>query len=125
MRLYAIEVDRYGCGYVNARSRSGAVYSAFLSDAFSSYSFKEFLQHLKPKARLAAQAPADDGYGYVRRAYGVDPKIGQRVRLRHEGRSSGREGVVLYPGASTAHVLTLLDGDKEPVIVHPMNVELL
>jgi len=85
-------------------------------------SFKDFLRI----ARLrACPVPADDGYGYVRRNYGVDPKVGARVRLVNEGSSSGLEGEVIYPGPSTAHVHVMLDGRKHHSIVHPSNVQLI
>ena len=125
MKLWRVEVGGMDCGIVNARSRSAAIADAWRSDAFSSYSFKDFITQLRPRAYRCAAAPQPDGYDYIRRTYGINPKIGQRVRLRNENGWSGKEGVVLYPGPSTAHVHVLVDGQKYPVIVHPANVELL
>lgn len=76
-------------------------------------------------ARRRHDVPADDHYGPVRRQYGVDPTVEQRVRLQHEGDWSGREGTVLFPRSPMCHVLVLVDGENEPVRVHPMNVVFL
>lgn len=81
-------------------------------------SFRDFL---KISTLRRCGIPEDDGY--VRRNYGIDVRIGQRVRLKEEGRLSRQCGEVIYPGRSTAHVHVVLDGDDHPVIVHPANVD--
>lgn len=128
MRLYRVTLhDGPGQDYVSlhhGRTRSAAIYDAFL-DMDSSNSFAEFLKWYKPSAVLAAQYPQPDGYDYIRRAYGVDPRVGQRCALRNEHDWTGKEGVVLYPGTSTAHVHVLVDGQKHHSIVHPANVVML
>lgn len=100
-----------------------------MADSFSRYrevsqdtTFGDFLR--MATVRLAP-APAEDGYDYVRRNYGVDPRIGGRVRLVDEGSFSGRAGQIVYPGRSTAYVHVVLDGQAFSSIVHPSNVELL
>lgn len=77
------------------------------------------------EARRHAGQPADDHYGPVRRQYGVNPKVGQRARLQHEGKRSGKEGTVMLPRHDMCHVLVLIDGEPEPLRVHPANVVLL
>jgi hypothetical protein len=68
-------------------------------------------------------APADDLYGGVRRQYDVDPKIGQRITLKNEGPGfNGRCGTVLYPNGHTSSIHVLVDGMREPLRVHPLNV---
>lgn len=109
---------------VNARTRSGARYALFM-DLDMSIKFTEFLKWYCPRPRLRATAPEQDGYAYVRRVYGLSPHIGQRARLKNEGDWTGKEGVVLYPGTSSAHVHILLDGQKHASICHPHSVELL
>lgn len=123
-RLYEVTVDGFPGVSYSALSRSKALYQCYLD--FSEpwpCTFREFLA--KAACRRVATTPSDDGYGYVRRNYGVDPKIGQRCRLKNEGPSSGLEGEIVYPGRSTAHVHVVIDGRDFPVSVHPMNVELL
>lgn len=122
-RLFEVEVAGFPPATYSALSRSKALYQCYLR--FSEpwpCSFREFLA--KTKCR-ATTMPADDGYGYVRRTYGVDPRIGQRCRLKNEGPSTGLEGEVVYPGKSTAHVHVVIDGRDFAVNVHPMNIELL
>jgi hypothetical protein len=101
-----------------------------LAEALSSYqnyddrmTFKEFMRIARVRRRTA---PVDvDGYDYVRTAYGVDPQIGSRMRLRGEGPNfNGRLATVLYPNkSSTAYVHVIIDGDDRACVVHPMNVE--
>lgn len=69
--------------------------------------------------------PSNDRYGPVRRQYGVDPRVGQRVRLQHEGDWSGREGTVMLPRSYCCHVVVLVDGEDDVVRVHPANVVFL
>lgn len=82
--------------------------------------FKDFL---KISTVRRCGVPEDDGYGYVRSAYGVDVAIGDRVTIVNEGSMSGRVGEVIYPGRRTAYVRLVLDGSDEPVNVHPMNIK--
>jgi hypothetical protein len=122
-RCYEVTVEGFPSFVLPAPSRSKA-----MAESWRRYndgpdiSFRDFLK--VARARLVP-TPRDDGYEYVRRVYGVNPRIGQRVRLQHEGPSSGLEGVVVYPGPSTAYVKVVLDGRDFPVNVHPDNVELL
>lgn len=127
--LFEIEVwtgREYQVCTRTARSRSAARF-----DVFRSYSecwdvsFRDFLRVCRVRTITARLNASADGYQYVRSAYGVDPTIGQRVTLKNEGPSSGKQGTVLYPNkASTAYVHVILDGEKHPVVVHPLNVEL-
>lgn len=124
MRLWDVTVEGYGTSPVYARSRAAAIYQAFLSDAFSSYRFGQFIRIARARARPTTPEP--DGYDYVRRNYNLDCKVGQRCRIKNEGPSwNGKEGVVLYPGPSTAHVHILVDGMDHISHVHPYSVELL
>lgn len=123
--IFSITVDGFPPYALTARSAAAARYDSFQSYAeCRSVTFKDFLRICRVKR---AEPPVVDGYDYVRRAYGVDPRIGQTVRLKNEGsRWNGREGVVLYPNkSSTAHVHVAMPDVKHPLIVHPMNVELL
>lgn len=121
MRHYAVTVQGFGPRTYAALSPAAARAEAW-RDYTSAYecSFREFLER---STVHRCDAPEDDGYGYVRRAYGVDPKLGERVRLINEGSSTGLEGEICYPGQSTAHVIVLIDGRKHPVAVHPTNIE--
>lgn len=126
MRTYEVTVTM-GSG-LHASVYSAKSAAAARAEAWRNFTsafdctFKDFLRISRVRG---CDVPKDDGYGYVRRNYGVDPKVGQRVRLRHEGPSTGLEGEVLYPGRSTAHVHVLLDGRDHRCIVHPDNIELL
>lgn len=123
-RTFEIQVEGFPPFIRSASSRSKARYDAWqdFREPYPDVSFGDFAR--KCRVRGCAN-PADDGYGYVRRSYGVDPAIGQRGRLINEGRSSGKEGVIVYPGRSTASILMVIDGQTCPVRVHPLNVELL
>lgn len=125
-RTYAVTVDGFEQPMtVSAPTASKARYDKWLDFTdVNGCTFKEFLK-ISHVRTCDAPPRESDGYGYVRRAYSVDPTIGQRVRLRNEGRSSGLEGEVVYPGPSTAHVHVAIDGRDHAVPVHPMNVELL
>ena len=100
-----------------------ARYDAYLSftDTYE-WSFKDFL---KASTIRRVDIPASSGYEYVKRAYGVDARTGRRVRLRNEGSHSGTEGVIVYPGNSTAHIHLIPDGEIYTVHVHPDNIEFL
>jgi hypothetical protein len=123
--IYAVTVNGFPPYDLTARSPAAARYEAFLSySECRDVSFRDFIRIC---AVRRTEQPVIDGYGYVRRAYGVNPKIGQRVRLRNEGSAwNGKEGVVLYPNRqSTASVHVAMPGIKHPLLVHPDNVELL
>jgi len=123
VRLYEVTVSMWGQSYmrpVSARSPAAARYRAYL-DADLSMPFREYLR--AASVRLSAGSPADDGYGYIRRAYKVDPRIGQRVTLRNEGKDwEGREGEIVYPGASRQYVHVMFDDLDNPVVVHPLSI---
>lgn len=124
-RTYRVQVGSYGSEMIAAKSRSQAVANAWRSDAFSHLSFKEFLTHLRPRAYVVKDLPKhNDGYSYVRRVYGVDPTIGQRVTVKDEGSWNGKLGTVVFPGPSTAHVHVVFDGLNHALIVHPSSVVL-
>lgn len=122
LRLYSVELRGLGaCTPVNARSPSAAKAEVWRSDVFCDMTFVAFLTHYRPKVRLAA-VPAPDGYDYVRRAYGLDVTVGQRVLVNDGPGLKDAPGTVLYPGRSTAHVIVALDGWKHPACVHPNSV---
>lgn len=127
-RLYAVTLRTGPHPYdkiLSARSRSQARYLAYLdiADLWSDLPFKKFL-YLVDGVRLAliqVPAPLSDGYEYVRRHYGLNIRIGQRVRLK----KSGQQGVVTYPGsASSQYVYVGIDGYAAPVPVHPHYIEI-
>lgn len=120
----SLDGEREYTTMVNARTLSGARYALFLENDMS-ITFDEFLKWYKPRPRRRSTSPQPDGYDYVRRTYKLDPRIGQRARLKDEGTMTGMEGTVLYPGTSSAHVHIILDGMREPSICHPYSVELL
>lgn len=103
-----------------ARAEAWRAYTS----AYPDCTFKRFLQISRVK-KCSPPAVTSDGYDYVRRAYGVDPRIGQRARLVNEGPSTGLEGEVIYPGRTTAHVHIVIDGRDFAVSVHPMSIDLL
>ena len=122
LRLYSVELQGLGaCSPVNARSPAAAKAEVWRSDVFRDMTFGDFLTHYRPKVRLAA-VPAPDGYDYVRRAYGLDVKVGQRVLVNDGPGLRDALGTVLYPGRSTAHVIVALDGWAQPARVHPSSV---
>lgn len=107
----------------SARSRSAAIYQAFLnySDAWT-ITFRWFLDVARARR---VETCADDGYGYVRRAYGVDPKIGDIIELLNEGDWSGRRGQIVHPGSrSTAHVHVAFEGIDYALRCHPNNIRI-
>lgn len=117
--LWDVSVDGFPPLPITATSRGKA-----LADAWRQYlhyddstSFKQFLR--MSRARRRESLPPDDGYGYVRRTYQVNPRIGLRARVVE----TGQTGVIVYPGGSTAHVRMVLDGAPHPTNVHPLNIE--
>lgn len=63
-------------------------------------------------------------YDYVRRTYGVDPQVGQRVR--HSELRANNEGKVAPMDESCAHyVMVKFDGRDEPAPCHPTALEYL
>ncbi len=118
---YAVKVDGFPAVTFSATSPAQARTEAWrhFTGAYDC-TFKDFLRISKV---YRCAVPEDDGYGCVRRHYGVDPKIGGRVRLINEGPSTGLEGEIVYPGQSTAHVHVVIDGRKHAVCVHPLNIE--
>ena len=122
------EVGVYGFDpfLYTAPTRSKARWRAY--EAFRNYreseTFVEFLERGVSLRRLA-EPPADDGYDYVRSAYGVSPKIGEIYELVREGPSSGRRVICVYPGRHTSMVHCAYEGQDRPMIVHPMNIQRL
>lgn len=123
MRLatYAVKVEGFDEKTYSALSAAQARAECWrdYTSAFD-ISFKDFLKISRVRK---SSVPPRDGYDYVRRAYGIDPKIRQRVRLVDEGSYTGREGEVAFPGETTAHVHVLLDGEKNVSHVHPNSIE--
>jgi hypothetical protein len=52
-------------------------------------------------------------YDYIRRTYGVDPKIGQRITM------DGRLGTIIRPQGDPQYLNVRFDGQKHTVPVHP------
>ena len=119
MKMFDVTVEGYGTAVMVAQSRGKALADAWRSPAFDC-TFGDFLKIAK--ARVTTETPYPDGYDSVRRNYGVDPRIGQRVRILE---SELGEGVVVYPGPSTCYVHVAVGGHDRPICVHPSNVELL
>jgi hypothetical protein len=121
-RTYEVSVVGFDRFTVSSTSHSKARYEAFqrFSEPYPDVTFGQFARQCGVRV---CDVPVRDGYDYVRRCYGVDPKVGQRVRLINENSSSGQEGVVVYPGTSTASVHVVVDGRDFAVRVHPMNIE--
>lgn len=126
-KLYEVTVSwgpHTAVSMVSAASRSKAIYQSYLefSDAWPC-SFREFLGLVKARQTSGCH---DDGYGYVRRAYGVDPRIGATVELVNEHDWTGKQGEVVHPGKSTtAYVHVAFPGVKHSLAVHPLNVRLI
>lgn len=121
-RTFDVKVDEFDC-IVCARSRGRAISSLWqrYADVRPGETFRQF--RARAMVRPRREPIPDDGYDYVRRNYGLKVTLGQRVRLVNEGPSSGLEGVVLYPGLSTAHVHVGLDTEDRIARVHPMSIE--
>lgn len=119
--FWQIEVQGHPPYVIQARSRGAA-----FSDAFRSYSecrdvtFRGFLRIARVRP---AAPPVDDGYGYVRRTYGINPKVGQRLTLRGDQVNPDKLGTVLHPNrGTTCYVHLVIDGHKFGVVAHPMEV---
>jgi hypothetical protein len=52
-------------------------------------------------------------YDYIRRTYGVDPKVGQRITM------SGKPGVIVRPQGDPQYLAVRFDGQKHASPVHP------
>lgn len=62
-------------------------------------------------------------YDYIKRAYGLTFKVGQRVAFVEEG-CPRREGIVRRSISSAEHyVAVLFDGDRNKVPCHPRSLE--
>ena len=122
-KAYKVELDGHEAYVGTAASRAKMRVNAFHSyrEMYQCEKFGSFMRRIRI---TVCETPANDGYGYVRRNYGVDPKVGQRVTLINEGSSSGQGGFVIYPGRSTASVHVVIDGRDFAVRVHPTNVDL-
>ncbi len=121
--FWEVEVAGFPPHTKQAPSRGAA-----FADAFRSYSecrnvsFREFLEIAKVRP---GRAPADDGYDYIRKAYGIDPKVGQRLTLRGDAANPDRLGTVLHPNRGTTNYVHLvMDGDRFGVVAHPSEVVL-
>lgn len=125
--LYEVTVaagDYVATSTLSAATRSRAVYQAFLdySDVWT-ISFRDFLPLVRAR-RISACA--DDGYGYVRRAYGVNPRIGAVVEMVNEGDWSGRRGQIVHPGKSTtAYVHVAFAGIRHALACHPNSIRII
>lgn len=61
-------------------------------------------------------------YDYVKRAYGVDPRVGQRVRHTE----IDKQGTIAREGRSNQHhVMVRFDGQRHPSPCHPTALEYL
>lgn len=120
-KLYDVTVTGYGTEVMTGRSPSAVRAAAWRSSAFGHISFGDFMKMCRVKTRT--EPLVSDGYSYVRRQYGVDPQLGQRVRMPATcGGMPDREGVVTYPGESTACVHVLVDGQDHSSLFHPSDV---
>lgn len=112
-----------GSRTIAARSRSAAMYSAYLdlSDIWN-LTFRIWLG--MARVRRMPSAPSGDPYEYVRRNYGRDLSHGTRVTITGEGRDlEGSAGTVIHPGRdSYAYAHVVLDGTDHSIIVHPFSV---
>lgn len=126
-RLYDVTVWMGGRGdpesshteVYSARTPVEARYQAWLdfSDVFSGVKFREFLSI--SEVRVSAEPLRSDGYEYIRKAYGVDPRVGQRVEFGRPGEEPKR-GTILYPSAtSSAYLIIGLDGKRGRYPFHP------
>lgn len=52
-------------------------------------------------------------YDYIRRTYGVDPHVGQRITM------DGKPGVIVRPQGDPQYLKVRFDGEKHAANVHP------
>lgn len=118
LKVYEVKVRGYGIGFYNAASSGAAKYSAYLNDAFSHLTFKEFLSVCS--ARLHRD-PVNDGYGRLRQHYPdcCIPEPGSRIK------AEGLTGTVLPALRSTNYVVFQPDGQTREACVHPASVALI
>lgn len=122
-RLYEVVIEwgpHSSTSELSARSSSHARYQAWqsFSDAWPC-TFRQFMPLVKVRRIAASDC---DGYDYVRRAYGVDPRIGQQIELVNEGDWSGKRGEIVHPGSrSTASIHVAFPGISHALSVHPNN----
>lgn len=115
--------DRETVSLISARSRSAARMSVYrdVSDVCPDLTFRRFAR--MATVQVCATRPADDGYGYVRRAYGVDVALGEMVTITREGPDAeGRRGIVVYPRSSRHYVHVVLDGEAHESLFHPLSI---
>jgi hypothetical protein len=122
--VFDVQVGAWPPSIYTGRTAATARWAAFENyrSVYCETSFREFL-HLGVRVTRRAAPPVPDGYDYIRRAYGIEVAIGNRVRLRDEGTLSGCTGRVIYPGPNTAYVHVLLDGENRVSRVHPSSIE--
>lgn len=122
MKTFDVKIAHFPPSTYSAATRSKARYQAWLS--FSDTHECTFRDFQRITEVWSCPVPAIDGYDYIRRAYGVDVTVGQRVQIRNEGPGyNGLEGEVIYPGPSTQYVQVCLDGRDYPVNVHPLSID--
>lgn len=116
MKVYCVTVPGYGSALYHARTPSAARYEAYLSDAFSHLTFREFVG----LAGVRRAAPAGDGYARLRQQYpdAVIPEPGTKIR------AEGLTGTVLPALRSTSYVIFQPDGQAREAMVHPASVAL-
>lgn len=117
LNVYEITVDGYGTILRNAKSPASAKYDAFLSDAFSHMTFKNFLKIANARK---AKGEVSGGYEQLRRDYpsSVIPEPGTRIT------AEGLTGTVLPALGPTNYVVFQPDGQDREARVHPMSVAL-
>lgn len=52
-------------------------------------------------------------YAYIRRHYGVAPRVGQRITM------NGKPGTIIRPRGDPAHLRVRFDGQRHTSNVHP------
>lgn len=70
------------------------------------------------------RAPVEPPHAYVRRAYGVTPEPGARVRFIETDRG-GRStfGTIARRRSYDNHVYVLFDGERHPMPCHPTSLD--
>lgn len=116
LKHFEVEAGGYPPHSVTALTASKARMQVFRihQDAFGC-TFREFLAH-RVKVRRAADAPLEPHvYSYIRRCYGLDVRVGQRVL------ADGKPGEVALPG-NGPYVYVLRDGEGQVFPYHPNEV---